>query len=177
MTIQERSFEDMVQALRDLDRGEVEKYDDVMNYMAEVGYSYQDLSKWPDSPPVPSIYKLKRDPDEGPLTDPKSLVDASNYQAVGTWNANGDGRWVAGDGWILLSVTLVQEQAEDQGCGGCGGGGAGDYVPVAYGLRKVTDGYASMIWPKNDQEAITKVFGLEHFPVDGWESVEVWHGE
>src|SRR5262245_39797636 len=81
-------------------------------YDAAKAYAFADLSEWPSRPPVRSLYLMKR-PDgysSKVLTDPKVLVEYAHFNAVGTWNANGTARWLAGPDWIVADVALVQEQ-------------------------------------------------------------------
>jgi hypothetical protein len=157
------TFDAVLKAYRKL--GRVKRFDPG-HYAAIDAYSTGDLSKWPRSPPIASIYRME-DParfSEKVFRDPEKLVDYCNFSAVGTWNAHGKARWAAGDGWIVADVDLTQEQDE-----------AGNFISVIFALRVLDDGWAAAVWPSGDRQALMQVLGLK-WPAR-MKSAKVWYGE
>lgn len=144
------------------------------NYDTLRAYSYSPLGEWPKDPPVTTLYQQK-DPfgySEKVLTDPKSLVSYCNFPAVGTWNANGSGRWLSDPaGWILVDVELTQEQADEDY------EGPGGYLLVIFALWRVEEGYAAGVWRDGDGALLAQVMGLDAWPDTGWQPCKVWYGE
>src|SRR5262245_60699150 len=144
------TFDDVLKAYKKL--GRVKRFDP-QHYAALDSYSTHNLAKWPASPPLASIHRMK-DPathSAEVFRDPKKLVDYCNFgSAVGTWNAHGKAQWAAGDGWILADVELTQEQAEE-----------GDSFDVIFALRALDDGWVAAVWPSGDGENLVKLLGLK----------------
>ncbi len=178
MQLQERSFEQLVEVYRTI-RPELVHFsqDNTGHYDATEAYSHRDISAWPSNPPTPGLFRM-RNPDgysSGLWTDAKKLVDYCHFQAVGTWNANGLATWQCGEGWIVAQVELTQEQADDDY--GDDEGSGGDYVSVTFGLRRVSDGFAAVVWPLFQKDTFAQVFGVEGWTQEGWKQDTVWYGE
>lgn len=174
MTLPTRSFDDVLAIFRASSPKKKLKTFPELHYAAEMAYSFGDLAKWPRSPPVTTLARV-RDPhqhDEKVLTSASALVGYANFgNAIGTWNANGTAAWVGGEGWILASVDLTQEQADD------GYEGVGDYVSLLLAVWRVRDGWAAAVLRSGEQELAAKLLGLEGWPADGWQTESVWYGE
>ena len=172
-----RPFEDSVKIMRAANP-EGTLYSGVAEHHAsELACSYEQLGIWSEAPPV-SLISAQRITDEHAtqLTrDPKALVEYSNFGgAIGTWNANGEGRWTASPGqWIVVDVELVQEQAEQGGFEDA----PGSYVDVVFALWRIQGGWASAVWSPADSEALAIIMGLDRWPREGWSATKVWYGE
>ena len=143
---------------------------------AEDSWAFRDLEQWPESPPVASVYRIK-DPSsysKKVWEDPRSLMGFAGFQAIGTWNANGSGKWAHGDGWAVLDVHLVQEQAEDDDMLFDSPGGS---VSLIFAIWRVEEGFACAVWNSHLHEAFTKVLGFNPWNEASWEHCTVWHGE
>ena len=143
---------------------------------ADNSWAFAALDASSDNPPVPSLYLV-----ENPLSyskkvmeDPKSLMGFANFQAIGTWNANGTGKWAHGEGWIALDVELTQEQAEDDDMLFDSPGGN---VAVIIALWKVDEGYACAVWGGYQHQSLTKIMGFNPWNDATWEHCRVSHGE
>jgi hypothetical protein len=106
------------------------------------------------------------------VKDPAKALDCIGIgNALGTWNARGDGTFACGKGWLLASVDLVQEQADDD----YGDEEAsGDYVSVAYALVKLADGWVGALWD-GPVKTLATIVGLEGVKLGT--SCSVWYGE
>lgn len=174
-----RPFDAALAALRATKPGAALHSGQGEHYDAEVAYSFESVGEWSHDPPVPTLYRMKNPlgySDEI-LADPKVFVDYANFGgAVGTWNANGSGRWCASPGeWILVDVELVQEQAEQDPDYFEGDPGA--YVYVVFALWRTSDGWAAAVWPPSDVDALAAIIGLDGWPAEGWQPATVWYGE
>ena len=172
-----RPFEDSVQIMRAAHPDGI-LYSGVADHHAsELACSYGELGVWSEEPPM-SLISAQRISEEEAVrltADPKALVDYANFGgAVGTWNANGEGRWSASEGqWIVVDVELVQEQAEDSGLDD----GPGSYVDVIFALWRIQGGWACGVWSPRDSEALAIIMGLDRWPREGWLATKVWYGE
>jgi hypothetical protein len=174
-----RPFEDCIRIMRAANP-EGELFSGVAEHHAsELAVAYGELGQWSETPPVPLISAQRITDDEAiRLTqDPKALVAYANFGgAIGTWNANGDGRWNASPGaWIVVDVELIQEQAEADP--DYFGDAPGAYVDVVFALWRIQGGWAAGVWSPADCEALAIIMGLEHWPRDGWQATRVWYGE
>lgn len=148
---------------------------DRTHYAAQAAWSFKNLSAWPSNPPVTSLYHMP-DPtghSEEVLRSAKALVDYAHFgTAIGTWNARGSGAWT-GDGatWILASVSLTQEQADD------GYEGAGDAVDLLLAVWQLTDGWAAAVLRDTERDLALRLLGLDAWPDAGWQREDVWYGE
>jgi hypothetical protein len=113
------------------------------------------------------------------LKDPKVFVDYCRFHgSVGTWNANGEGQWLAEPGkWILVDVELVQEQADGSDDYDDEGGGGGNYVSVTFALWKVKEGWLAAVWEPSKHAVLAKLIGFKTWPKKGWQPCKVWYGE
>lgn len=178
MSFNVRSIQAAVAALQatrpeqPLNSGKAEHHDNAM------AWSFGKLKGWPSSPPVSTLYQQNNPlrTSAKVLSAPKSLVDYCNFEAVGTWNAKGHGRWLAspneGD-WIIVLADLQQEQFDPDADEDFGGG----QVAVAFALWRVTEGYAAAVWNKWDTATLASLIGLDAWPAEGWADVSVWYGE
>lgn len=149
------------------------------HYASEAAVSFDELGAWSDDPPVPLI-SLQRITDAEAIRltrDPKALVDYANFGgAVGTWNANGEGRWASSPGeWIVVDVELVQEQAEQDP--DYYEDAPGSWVYIIFALWKVAEGWACAIWSPQETDHLAMIMGLEAWPAEGWQATRVWYGE
>lgn len=172
-----RPFEQCVEVFRGSRKGELSAQQGE-HYDTQQAYAFENLEDWSDDPPVTSLY-LQKDPfgySERVLEDPKTLVEYSNFGgAVATWNANGSGQWCGSPGeWLMVAVELVQEQAEDDDFGY---DAPGNYVDVIFAIWKVEEGYACAVWRPDERDLLASVMGLDSWPAEGWQAVDVWYGE
>ncbi|HFE45890.1 MAG TPA: hypothetical protein ENJ18_10445 [Nannocystis exedens] len=172
-----RPFQDSVQIMRAANpQGHL--YSGVAEHHAsELACSFDELGVWPKNPPV-ALISAQRITDEQAIEmtrDPRALVAYCNFGgAVGTWNANGEGRWAASPGeWIVVDVELAQEQAEGSGFVDT----PGAYVDVVFALWRIQGGWACAVWSPIDCEALAIIMGLDHWPRRGWTATKVWYGE
>lgn len=145
------------------------------HYDAAVAWAGKNLASWPKNPPLPSLYLMKN-PDgySGAVTtDARTLVEYANFgSAVGTWNAKGTARWAcAPDEWIVADVSLVQEQADEDG-----EDAPGNYVDLLLAMWRVEEGWAAAILKSGDAAWMQELIGLAEWPSLGRHS-EVWYGE
>jgi hypothetical protein len=137
-------------------------------------FSAGDLTSWTGSPPTSCIFRV-RDPmtfSASVVKDPTKALDCIGIgNALGTWNARGDGTFACGKGWLLASVDLVQEQADDDYGDEAAGG---DYVSVAYALVKLADGWVGALWDGH-VKTLAQIVGLEGVKLGT--SCSVWYGE
>lgn len=149
------------------------------HYASEEAIALAPLGEWSDDPPVPTISRQRMTDDEGRTltSDPKALVDYANFGgAIGTWNAHGEGRWVASPGeWILVDVELVQEQAEEDP--DYFEEAPGSWVNVLFALWRVAEGWVCAVWRPADAAVLATIMGLDALPADGWVATRVWYGE
>lgn len=174
-----RSFTEAAQIMQAANPEVALRSDPAEHYASERAYSFAPLGEWSDDPPV-SLISLQRigDDEARRLTgDPKALVEYGNFGgAIGTWNANGEGRWVGSPGaWILVDVELVQEQAaedpdyfEDS---------PGSYVNLVFALWRVQEGWCCAVWRPAEDELLAMIMGLDAWPSEGWQATRVWYGE
>lgn len=143
------------------------------HYDAATAYSSFDLAKWPRRPPLASLYLMKNPAlySDAVMTDAKTLVEYANFgSAIGTWNANGTASWTCAPAeWIIASVSLTQEQAED-------GDAPGDHVNLLLALFRTEEGVAAAVLPSGERELLRQLIGLEAFPTLAQHS-KVWYGE
>ncbi|MBL8683548.1 MAG: hypothetical protein JNK05_30540 [Myxococcales bacterium] len=145
-------------------------------YGNEKAWSFGAIKGWPKSPPVSTLYKQKN-----PLSysaevmkNPKKLVSYACFEAVGTHNAKGKGRWLAADDqWIIVEADLTQEQFDPDADEDFGGG----QVSVVFALWRVTEGFAAAVWRRWDTATLATIMGFDAWPTDGWADVDVWYGE
>lgn len=171
-----RSIDDAVAALRASNPDASLKTGVASHGDNEAAWSFGAIKGWPKSPPVSTLYKQKRPLkwSANVLKDPKKLVDYANFEAVGTHNAKGKGRWLAADDqWIIVEVELRQEQFDPDADEDFGGG----QVSVVFALWRVTEGFAAAIWRRWDTITLAKVMGFDAWPTVGWADVDVWYGE
>lgn len=137
-------------------------------------FSAGDLTSWTGSPPTSCIYRV-RDPmtfSASVVKDPAKALDCIGIgNALGTWNARGDGTFACGKGWLLASIDLVQEQADDDYGDEAAGG---DYVSVAYALVKLADGWVGALWD-GPVKTLAEIVGLEGVKLGT--PCSVWYGE
>lgn len=149
------------------------------HYASEEAVALAPLGEWSDDPPVPTISRQRLDDREadGYTRDPRALVEYANFGgAIGTWNANGEGRWVSSPGeWILVAVELVQEQAE--GDSDDFEDSPGSWVSVLFALWRIAEGWACAVWRPADAEVLATIMGLDALPSEGWVATRVWYGE
>jgi hypothetical protein len=150
-----------------------------IHYAAQSAWSFGNLKQWPKSPPVTTLLQVD-DPhryDRDVLTKASALVSYANFgNAIGTWNAGGDARWVCGSGWILAEVELVQEQAGDD-WGDDEGGGGGDYVDMLLAVWQLSDGWAAAVLETDKRGLAVSLMNLADWPSEGWQTERVWYGE
>ena len=169
MTFQKRSIEDCLSVYRSSSSKKL-KEQESGHYLGGKAWSFSDLNKWPDQGPVNSLYLFdKKDVDI--TSNYLNLVEFCNFQAVGIWNANGEGRakTVLGK-YQLVDVELIQEQADADY------DNPADYVNIIYAMWVVNEGIAVAIWNSFDSNTLAQIIGIE-YPKSGWESATVWHGE
>ena len=174
MSIPLRSLADVLAIFRATEPKKKLKSFPGLHYAALEAHSFGNLASWPRRPPVPVLASM-RDPqehDERVLQSAAALVSYANFgAAIGTWNASGSADWTGGDGWIIASVDLSQEQAED------GYEGPGDYVSLLLGLWRLSDGWAAAVLRSGERELMARLVGLEGWPEQGWKTEAVWYGE
>ena len=139
MSIPLRPFAEVLEVFRASEPKKKLKSFPGLHYAAEQAHSFGNLARWPSSGPVPTLVKV-RDPrqhDEAVFSSAAALVGYANFgAAIGTWNARGAAEFVGGEGWILASVELRQEQADD------GYEGPGDEVSLLLAVWTLSDGWA-----------------------------------
>lgn len=169
-----RSFDDVLAVFRaSKPKGKLKSFPD-LHYDALAAYSFGDLSRWPKSPPVNTLVRPKSGFEVGSetLTSARALVEYAHFgNAIGTWNANGEAAFVRGEGWILATVDLTQEQADD------GYEGPGDFVGLLVALWQVSDGWAAAVLDQGARELAVRLLGLDAWPASGWQTESVWYGE
>jgi len=147
------------------------------HHASELACAYSELGVWSEDPPV-SLISAQRITDAHAIeltSDPAALVNYANFGgAIGTWNANGEGRWTSSPGeWIVVDVELAQEQAQESGFDKA----PGSYVDVVFALWRIQGGWVCGVWSPNDSEALAIIMGLERWPREGWVATKVWYGE
>ena len=169
-----RSFDDVLAVFRaSKPKKKLKSFPDV-RYDAEATYSFGDLSQWPSDPPVNTLVRPGSGFEVGSetLTSARALVEYAHFgNAIGTWNANGEAAWVCGEGWILATVDLTQEQADD------GYEGPGDFVSMLVALWQLSDGWAAAVLDAGERDLAVKLLGLDAWPEGGWQNESVWYGE
>jgi len=163
-----RGFDDAVAALRtarpdaSLNEGTVDHYDNVR------AASFEPVGEFPRSGPASALYLQGDGLSDATVGDAASFIDYANFQAVGTWNAAGDGRFLHRPGeFALLRAELLQEQDEDEM----------DPTDVLFAAWRVTEGWACAVWEPSDATTLAAVMGIGAMPDDGWSPCEVWYGE
>ena len=150
------------------------------HYDAVTAFAVGDLAKWPQHPPIQSLYQMKSPLaySDKVLTDAKTLVEYANFgSAIGTWNAKGTATWACAPGdWIIAEVSLVQEQADDSDDGDDGEGGGGDRVAMLLAVWRIEEGAAASVLHREDRELLRTLIGLSAWPKLDQRS-EVWYGE
>lgn len=150
----------------------LKSFEDI-HFMAEQAWSFKSLKNWPNDPPVTTLLKVRdpRDYSENIFESAASLVTYANFKnVIGTWNAGGTGQWVGGEGWIIASIDLTQEQAGDEEADG-------DYVSMILALWTLSDGWAAAVLRSNEQAFAAALVGLPEWPTEGWKQEPVWFGE
>jgi len=167
-----RSFADCLAAFTDAVGAAVTEQN-VSQAWVETAFSAGNLGAWTSSPPTSCIYRV-RDPmsySAAVLKEPKKTLGCIGVRnALATWNARGTGTFACGKGWLIASVNLVQEQASDDGEDDA----PGNYVSVAYGLVRVTDGWVGALWD-GPVETLARVLGLDGVSLGT--ACSVWYGE
>jgi hypothetical protein len=136
------------------------------HYEMAMAWSFEPF-EWPDNPPRSTLYLCDLDEDdEGEIiNEAHELMEYGNFQAVGTWNANGEGHWYhSPNQWSLLSASLLQEQDE-----------WGEELDVIYACWRVKEGIAYAIWGEGIN-SLLQVVGLDSLP-EGDYYDDLWHGE
>ena len=145
------------------------------HYDAATAFAVGDLAKWPQHPPIQSLYQMKSplSYSDQVLTDAKTLVEYANFgSAIGTWNAKGTAAWTCAPGdWIIAEVSLVQEQADEDS-----EDGPGDRVDVLLAVWRIEEGAAAAVLHREDRELLRTLIGLSAWPKLDQRS-EVWYGE
>ncbi len=169
MTFQKRSIEECLDIYRSTGSKKLKEQENG-HYIEGKAWSFSNLDEWPEQGPVNSLYLFNKG-DIEITEDHNRLVEFCNFQAVGVWNANGEGRAITVlEEYQLVDVELVQEQADDDYYN------PADYVNIIYAIWVVNEGVAVAIWNSNDSKTLAKIIGIK-YPTSGWSSVTVWHGE
>lgn len=169
-----RSFDDVLSAFRASNPKKKLKTFPNVHYAALSAHSFGNLAKWPSDPPVSALLQMRdpHDHDDKVFQSAAALVSYANFgSAIGTWNARGTGSWTGGEGWILASVDLTQEQADDDY------EGSGDYVSLILALWKLSNGWAAAVLRSDEQALAARLVGLDGWPEAGWQEEPVWYGE
>lgn len=174
MSLPLRPFEDVLTIFRASNPKKKLKTYPNLHYAALEAHSFGNLARWPSNPPVSTLAKVRdpRDHDETLFQSAAALLRYANFgAAIGTWNAGGTAQWVGGEDWILASVDLTQEQADD------GYEGSGDYVSVILAVWRLEDGWAAAILRDTERALAAALLGLPGWPEQGWSAERVWYGE
>ena len=175
MDFQKRSIEESLKVFKTFSSKKL-KEQKINHYLGGKAWSFSNLEKWPEEGPVNSLYLFdKKDIDI--YDDYNRLVDFCNFQAVGTWNANGKGKAITIlDKYQIVDVKLIQEQVEDENEDFYDFAYGGNYVNIIYATWVVDEGIAIAIWNSYQRDKLAKIIGIT-YPTSGWVDATVWHGE
>jgi hypothetical protein len=140
--------------------------------LAEIAsaFSRDDLSSAPEHAPQAALYSLRVTPDATTLADPAAFLRSRlvPHDALGTWNANAQGKWTCGADWIVMDLELVSEQDDE---------GLDTRVSAILALFAVEGGWASAVWPGHRHEELATLLGFDPWARSAWHECSLWFGE
>lgn len=169
MELHPRSFQDLIKSFANVADEHILAFDP-SSPRAVASHSYVDLGDPYEDEATYSLHLLAEDPRAAipeALTNPQALVECfKTFPEVGIFNASGDAIWQNGPDWIIVKASLIHEDDTK----------AENIVFVTLGIREVSDGWAAFIWGPG-HSSFAEVFGLDHWPTDGWNFAVVSHGD